>query len=229
MTVSIPLTISALGRHKAAVLAGAVLLLLAGSIATIRFLPNGIGDRLFGKDGNSAIVSAIARAPLGVDFLEMIGQRSPGARMVGDLSDTKARKLARIGRPHQRALPKIRQPAALPDEFVKPLFAPQDAVSAAPALVPTQVADVLAPQLGSVPPTLGFSPPGLGGGIIVGPGGGGVTPPTTAEPPIVITPPTIVPPAVPEPGTWAMMLIGFGAVGVALRRRRKIATLVHAI
>lgn len=28
-------------------------------------------------------------------------------------------------------------------------------------------------------------------------------------------------PAVPEPGTWAMMLMGFGAVGFALRRRRR--------
>ncbi len=27
--------------------------------------------------------------------------------------------------------------------------------------------------------------------------------------------------AVPEPGTWAMMLIGFGAIGVAVRRRRR--------
>lgn len=27
--------------------------------------------------------------------------------------------------------------------------------------------------------------------------------------------------AVPEPGTWAMMLLGFGAIGGALRRRRK--------
>ena len=27
--------------------------------------------------------------------------------------------------------------------------------------------------------------------------------------------------AIPEPSTWAMMIIGFGAVGVALRRRRK--------
>ena len=29
--------------------------------------------------------------------------------------------------------------------------------------------------------------------------------------------------AVPEPGTWAMMLLGFGAVGFAMRRRRRPA------
>ena len=29
-----------------------------------------------------------------------------------------------------------------------------------------------------------------------------------------------VTPAVPEPGTWAMMLLGFGAAGYAMRRRR---------
>jgi len=28
-------------------------------------------------------------------------------------------------------------------------------------------------------------------------------------------------PSVPEPGTWAMMLLGFGAVGAAMRRNRK--------
>jgi hypothetical protein len=27
--------------------------------------------------------------------------------------------------------------------------------------------------------------------------------------------------AVPEPGTWAMMLLGFGGLGVAMRRRRR--------
>lgn len=31
-------------------------------------------------------------------------------------------------------------------------------------------------------------------------------------------------PAVPEPSTWAMMLVGFGAVGGAMRRRKAAAT-----
>ena len=30
--------------------------------------------------------------------------------------------------------------------------------------------------------------------------------------------------AVPEPATWAMMLVGFGGLGVAMRSRRKMAT-----
>ena len=30
-------------------------------------------------------------------------------------------------------------------------------------------------------------------------------------------------PAVPEPATWAMMLVGFGGIGLAMRRRRKPA------
>lgn len=33
--------------------------------------------------------------------------------------------------------------------------------------------------------------------------------------------------AVPEPGTWAMMLLGFGAMGVALSRRRRTQTLLQ--
>jgi hypothetical protein len=27
--------------------------------------------------------------------------------------------------------------------------------------------------------------------------------------------------AVPEPATWAMMLLGFGAIGIGMRRQRK--------
>ena len=33
--------------------------------------------------------------------------------------------------------------------------------------------------------------------------------------------------AVPEPATWAMMLVGFGGMGAALRSRRKVANIAH--
>jgi hypothetical protein len=33
--------------------------------------------------------------------------------------------------------------------------------------------------------------------------------------------------AVPEPSTWAMMLLGFGGMGVAMRRRRRNSTLMR--
>ena len=33
--------------------------------------------------------------------------------------------------------------------------------------------------------------------------------------------------AVPEPATWAMMLLGFGAMGVSLRRRRKLTNIAQ--
>lgn len=34
----------------------------------------------------------------------------------------------------------------------------------------------------------------------------------------------VVPAAVPEPATWALMLVGFGGIGAALRSRRRAAT-----
>lgn len=37
----------------------------------------------------------------------------------------------------------------------------------------------------------------------------------------VVTPPSPPSGAVPEPATWAMMLVGFGALGVAMRKQRK--------
>ena len=33
--------------------------------------------------------------------------------------------------------------------------------------------------------------------------------------------------AVPEPATWAMMLLGFGALGYAMRRRPKVSTRIR--
>lgn len=60
-------------------------------------------------------------------------------------------------------------------------------------------------------------PPGFGGNIVGAPfapvvwGGGGLAP---------VTPP---PPMIAEPGAWAMMIAGFGFVGLSLRRRTAAA------
>lgn len=84
------------------------------------------------------------------------------------------------------------------------------------------------PDIFESPPVLlpgGFpeGPPPL----VIGPGGGGVTPPGVIPPGPGPTPPGVVPEtppvppvsAVPEPATWLMMLIGFGAIGRAMRKR----------
>jgi hypothetical protein len=39
---------------------------------------------------------------------------------------------------------------------------------------------------------------------------------------------TIDAPAVPEPATWGMMLLGFGAVGAAMRRHKRRMAVLHA-
>jgi len=38
----------------------------------------------------------------------------------------------------------------------------------------------------------------------------------------------VPPPAVPEPGTWAMLLLGFGLMGWSLRRERLQLTTARA-
>jgi hypothetical protein len=77
------------------------------------------------------------------------------------------------------------------------------------------------------PPTLGeiVGPPPSGGpgGVLVGPPGGGGGSPGGGSGPIVYpgrdTKDIITAPAVPEPGTWATMLLGFGLIGWRIRRR----------
>ena len=67
-----------------------------------------------------------------------------------------------------------------------------------------------APQTSVFFPAAGFPPAHL-----VVPGGGGVLPPVTPPPTI---PPAV--PGVPEPAAWAMLITGFGLVGLAARRPR---------
>lgn len=88
-----------------------------------------------------------------------------------------------------------------------------------------------APLVASALPLANFSPPGGGGGggVLPLPGTpGGGTPGTPGNPgpptPPVVDPGTGTPPTgVPEPSSWALMILGFGAIATALRRRVRVA------
>ena len=143
--------------------------------------------------------------------------RSPGERGATDILKGKAKRAlakddAPIGQPKptQRALGKT---------FDDPLL------SLAGPLTPAPVVEFLpfdaAPAAGSIPALAltvsggsgGFTPV-TGGFIGGGGGGGGVVPPP--PPPVA---------AVPEPSTWALLLIGFAAVGASIRRAKKAGKL----
>ena len=83
------------------------------------------------------------------------------------------------------------------------------------------------PKDGPPPPSSSpGGPAGPGGPVVFGPFGGGG--PFFEGPPVGGAGPLGAPLApVPEPQTWAMMILGFGAVGYLIRRRRA-RTLVNA-
>lgn len=155
-------------------------------------------------------------------FLAMMTDRSPGGRSKGELTKLKQTKVAE---PRERALGKITKPEP-PKEFVEAIAPP------APKLAePAQ----FAPAIANLGPLLVPPPPGGGGGIVVPPqspppGGGGTTPPPQeppGNPPPEEPPPEHpTPPVVPEPATWASMLLGFGITGLMIRRRRRTLTAV---
>ena len=97
------------------------------------------------------------------------------------------------------------------------------------------------PDLGPVAPVFAGGGGGGGGFVAVpgggggGGGGGGATPigggtdtgvvPSTPVPvPVPVPVPDVVS-AIPEPESWAMMILGFGAIGAALRGQRRSAKL----
>ena len=144
-------------------------------------------------------------------FMAMMADRSPGDRTKGELTKTKQAAAADV--PTQRALGKITKPEP-PKEFVDAIAPPVPVIEELP---PVALKEDIGPIL--------LTPQPPGGGIIIPPqapppGGGGPNPP----PPPEVEPPPPPPPAVPEPGTWATMLLGFGLVGWAMRRRRRQTT-----
>jgi len=151
--------------------------------------------------------AATARAQSLIDLLD---KRSPGRRTQGELTKTKVRHALLASR--LAAVPSTKLPAELEQVLAAP----------PPALLPVDVAapplvEMAAPLL---PPGIFASPPGGGGGVTSPPGGGGPGSPP-GQPPLTPVPP----PAVPEPGTWLTMLVGFGLMGFLLRRRPTRATL----
>jgi hypothetical protein len=217
--VAVTAALSSLASRRGAIIAAALLALAAAvGIAVFRpgMMPN--GSNPFGSNVAQQVGNGVDRLKaIGNTVAGIFGSRSPGERVGGVLASLKHKKQAI----HERALPKVRGPisplagivgappippiAAAPPE--NPLY---NVVNGAPAAIPAVAAT---PLPGGAPPIVfpGITPlPGGGGGIIF--------------PPIVETPviPPVIPPTtpgVPEPATWAMMLIGFGMIGHALRRR----------
>jgi len=175
-----------------------------------------------------AIVSKMGAVPNmpGLDsaksFLALISDRSPGDRTKAELTKTKKKAAATsTGAPRQRALAKVAKPE-LPKDFVNALTPPPPTIEDVPAIAP----------IASIGPTLLTPPPvGGGGGVVIPPqapppGGGGTPTPNGPDTPPDHPPdhpPPPPPPSVPEPGTWATMLIGFGLTGIMIRRRRRTA------
>ncbi len=157
--------------------------------------------------------AAVARAE---SLADLLSKRSPGTRTEAHLNKTKHK--------HYRVLAEREAaPLEIPTEIPAPLLA------AAPITTLPEFTLPAVPELGTLAQSAPVFPaifaPIPGGGGILAPGGGGTGPgggpggPPGQQPPPSGSP-TETPPAVPEPATWAMMILGFGTIGLASRRRR---------
>jgi hypothetical protein len=153
------------------------------------------------EPAGAVVEAAVGKAQ---DLADLLSERSPGMRTQDELTK------------HVRAAPKVRTPS-------KPAAHPQAPALVGvlqPPLVPVEVAFAEPPPF-SPPTTLqtflastpGFTPPGDNHD-------GPATLPSAQ--PRQVVPPTS---AVPEPGTWAMMLMGFGLIAWRVRRRPATARL----
>jgi hypothetical protein len=134
-----------------------------------------------------------------LDPMSLFAGRSPGERGEGALLPT---KLAKAG-PEERVLSQVRdrEPGlGNPPPPSIPGMLPDAALPGAPG------ENVLPGGLAGGEPCVPFGAPFAAPGGPGGPGGPGV-------------PPTGPVSGVPEPGTWAVLILGFFAVGWAMRRR----------
>jgi hypothetical protein len=164
------------------------------------------------------VAAAVSQAQ---DLAELLSQRSPGARTAGELTKTKHARTAATLRtqPKGPATPRHAAPpaATAPIELAALLKSPVVPVGlmepggSSPIIPPPSLGSIV----GSAPGTGDFSAPGGGGGTATFP---------TLQPRELVP----VTSAVPEPGTWATMLTGFGLIGWRLRRRRRTSRALTA-
>jgi hypothetical protein len=158
--------------------------------------------------GADVLHAAAVRAE---SLADLLSQRSPGERTAAQLTKTKrARALAKM-----HARPRSTTAATEPSELAKILVPPPAEVSLNIA-PPVPMASLFMP-----PMELASSSPG-GGSFIVAPpeGGGGVSPPGGGPESFPNEPREPVPSAVPEPSSWALMLLGFFLIGWRGRQAR---------
>jgi hypothetical protein len=191
----------------------------------------GPGNSIAGSVRNGVQQGVNGMTAVGDTIASLFDSRSPGERASGALASLKHKRQPVL---HQRALPKVRRP-------VSPLAG---IVGAVPVPPPVEAPIIPAPldkvvNGAPVGPVAITPPGGIGGGgpggfpgvSIPGGGGGIIIPPPAITPPVTppITPPVtppVIPPVtsgVPEPSTWAMMLLGFGLIAQWTRRERRRA------
>ena len=196
-------------RRLALILACTVLPLGVASAA-------GIDNLMWSGSHTRAVVQKIS------DPLSIFASRSPGSRSADALRQTKPghTRLAALTPPPGPGVPEERVLAALRERPPEP-----ELMRGPGILAPADVAGLDA--LPFVPTGPGQSALPTGSNHITPPGGL-VLPPTSESPPGGGVPP-VGPPGggpVPEPATWATMILSMFAVGGALRLRRH--KLVHA-
>jgi hypothetical protein len=184
-------------------------LVLAACLATAAGVPLSLS--LVGVTGSDVVHAAANGAS---SLADLFDKRSPGDRTAAQLTKTKhaKRAISAVAPPdRQRMAPLVARKPGF-DGVAQLLVAPPPALDIAPPVeeaaldIPT-----IAGEIGSTPDMVA-TPPGGGGGTG---GGGGPSTFPTSEPRQPLTPVA----AVPEPGTWATMLLGFAMLGWRMRRR----------
>jgi hypothetical protein len=203
----------------------------------------GTAFSIAGFDAGDAVEAAVSNANT---FAQLLSQRSPGSRTSAELTKTKRAQRAlpkvRVAAPVTNKVEPL-VPAAV--ELAQVLLPPPVPGELTP---PVAMIDAGSPPtLGGIVGPPGSSFPSPGGGVNLTPPGGTPPPPggdATTVPPggsddtpgETVNPPTANPPVsfpkdepretlpvtpLPEPGTWATMLLGFGLIGWQLRRQSK--------